>query len=69
MCWLWFLQFEFHPKLMLSVQRTTGSQAQTHINLPFLSFMFCWQDQGRYTDPRDERMRKLAGVKDWPTQL
>lgn len=69
MCWLWFLQFEFHSRIMLSIQRSPGSQAKTYINFPFVAFLFCWQDQGRYTNASDERVRKLAGVKKWPTSL
>lgn len=68
-CWLWFLEFRLRRGIIPRFSRTHGFQAFTNIDLPFCTFMFVWQNQGRFTDPSDERMRKLAGVDQWPTQL
>lgn len=45
--------------------RLPGGQAKTYIDLPFCRFFFCWQSEGRYTDPSDERVRNIVGVRDW----
>lgn len=69
MCWLWFLEFRRRWGVLPRVSRQPGFQAKTYVNLPFCTFLFVWQDQGRFTDPSDERMRKLAGVNEWSRQL
>lgn len=69
MCWLWHLEVYATRKVIPRFCRLPGAQDKTYIDIPFCTFMFIWQDQGRYTDPRDERIRKLAGVKDWPNSV
>lgn len=69
MCWLWFFEIYARRGVLPRMAHLPGAQAKTYIDLPFCTLLFVWQDQGRYTDPRDERIRKLVGVKDWPVRL
>lgn len=65
MCWLWFLDLSFRRGVWPRIFRLPGYQSKTYVDLPFCTFLFCWQDEGRFSDPSDKRIRELIGVKDW----
>lgn len=69
MCWLWCFEGFATRKLLPRISRLPGYQAKTYIDLPFYTLLFMWQDEGRFTDPRDRRIRETLGIKDWPKQV
>jgi len=62
MCWLWFVEAFATSRIIPRVTRLPGHQSKTYIDLPFVTILFVWQDEGRYRDPADQRVRTMLGM-------
>jgi hypothetical protein len=65
MCWLWMVEARLRKGIRPRFTHLPGHQAQTYIDIPFVTIFFSFQEEGRYTDPSDQRVRKLLGLKRW----